>query len=239
MSLSYAGVSSDSVNVRVERYPNRPIPSRRMELTQIAGRSGDLLFDERAYNNVTQTYEIYIRETSADTFQKSCVKAAEWLLIPVGYQVLTDSYDPDTYRMGVFVDTDDVQNALNQFGRASINFSCKPFRYYTSGASAITITTTTTLTNPSNVYAEPTIVVYGSGAGSIGIGSYTVAISNIDDGMTIDCAAMDCYNGADNRNNLITLSPTYQYPRLNAGTTTITISGGITSLSLTPNWRTL
>lgn len=239
MSLTFAGVSSDSVNVVVERYPSRPIPGRRYNIQTIPGRSGDLLLDEKAFDNVEQTYEIYIRKNGATTFQESCVKAAEWLLLPVGYQELSDSYDPNTFRYGFFSGPADVANVLNQFGRTEIVFNCKPYRYLTSGKTAQTITGSTTLTNPTGVASEPLIVVHGTGAGTIGIGSYTVTISAIDDGMTIDCELMDCYNGANNRNNLITLSPTYEYPKLVSGSNTITISGGVTSIAVTPRWRTL
>lgn len=239
MSLSFAGVSSDSVNVVVERYPVRPIPARKIQTQEIPGRNGDLLFDENAYANVDQTYEIYVRHTLGSNFQQSCIKAAEWLLTPVGYQRLTDSYDPSVFRLAYFSGPVDVSNALNQLGRTTITFSCKPFRYLVAGADAVTITGATTLANPTGIPAAPTIIVYGSGAGTIGIGDYTVAISDIDNGMTIDCDLMDCYNGGNNRCNLLTLSPTYQYPQLVSGNNSITIGGGVTSLSLTPNWRTL
>ena len=239
MSLSYAGVSSDSVNVVVERYPSRPIPARKIQTQEIPGRSGDLLFDEGAYTNVEQTYDIYVRHTLGRNFQESCIGAAEWLLTPVGYQRLEDSYDPSVYRMAYYAGPVDVSNALNQLGRTTITFSCKPFRYLVAGADPITITGATSLTNPTAIPADPVIVVRGSGAGTIGIGSYTITISDIDDGMTIDCGLMDCYNGGNNRCNLLTLSPTYQYPKLIAGSNAITIGGGVTSISLTPYWRTL
>lgn len=240
MSLTFAGVSSDSKFVVVERYPARPIPQRRYTVQNIPGRSGALLMDEGAFNNVEQEYEIYIRSDGGTTFQEACQAAAEWLLMPAGYQKLSDSYDPDTFRWAYFSGPADVANALNVMGRTTIEFMCKPWRYLTSGDTAQTITAaSSTLTNPTSVPARPLIVVHGSGAGTIGIGSYTVAISAIDDGMTIDCEVMDCYNGTYNRNNLLTLSPTYEYPVLVAGSNTITISGGITSLELTPRWRTL
>lgn len=240
MSLTFAGISSDAVNVVVERYPARPVPSRRYQVTQIPGRSGDLLFSEGSFANVTQEYEIYVREASGSTFQNSCRLAAEWLLLPVGYQRLEDSYDPDTFRLGYFVAPKDISNTLNQLGRATISFGCKPWRYLYSGEVVKTVSASPdSITNPAGFDALPKIVVHGSGAGVLGIGDYTVAISAIDDGMVIDCETMNTYNGAQNRNNLITLSPTFEYPRLTPGATMITFSGGITSVEITPRWRTL
>lgn len=239
MSLSFAGVGSDSVNVVVERYPARPLPARKINVQEIPGRSGDLLFDENAYTNVEQTYDIYVRHTLGKNFQESCAMAAEWLLLPRGYQRLEDSYDPSTFRWAFFNGPADIANALNQLGRVTISFSCKPFRYLTTGNDPITITGSTTLTNPTGVASCPLIIVNGSGAGSIGIGDYTVDISDIDDGMVIDCDLMDCYNGGNNRNNLLTLSPKYEFPQLVAGNNAITIGGGVTGLTVYPRWRML
>lgn len=240
MSLTYAGVNSDAVNIVVERYPARPIPGRRYNVQTVPGRSGSLLLDEEAYNNIDQEYEIYIRSVSGSTFQTSCRMAAEWLLLPAGYQKLYDSYDPDTFRYGYFVGPRDVSNALNQLGRATIKFSCKPYRYLVSGEVVQTIAAASaTLVNPSLVPAEPYIVVHGSGAGTIGVGSYTITISDIADGMVIDSEVMDCYLGTVNKNSLITLSPTFTYPKLVAGANTITLGGGVLSLEIKPRWRSL
>lgn len=238
--ITFAGISSDAVNVVVERFPKRPVPARRYQVTQIPGRSGDLLFDEGSFGNVTQDYEIYVREAYGSTFQNSCRLAAEWLLFPSGYQRLEDSYDPDTFRLAYFVGPKDVSNALNRLGRTTISFNCKPWRYFYSGETVKTVTAASdTIDNPTGYEALPEITVHGSGAGVLGIGSYTVAISAIDDGMIIDSETMNTYNGANNRNNLITLSPTFEYPKLEPGTNTITLAGGITSVEIKPRWRAL
>lgn len=239
MSITFAGISSDSVNLIVERYPARPIPSRRYTVQTIPGRSGSLLMDEEAFNNIEQAYEIYIRENGATTFQESVTAAAAWLLAPSGYQRLVDSYDPDIYRMAYFSGTASITNALNRLGRATIKFNCKPWRYLNSGDTAVTVSGSGSLTNPTQFASRPKIVLTGTGAGTIGIGSYTVTLSDCEDGLTIDCETMDCYTGSVNRNSWITLSPTYEYPELVPGVNNVEITGSITAAAITPYWRTL
>ena len=240
MSITFAGVSSDTVNLRVERYPARMIPSRRYTVQQIPGRSGNLLMDEGAFNNFEQDYEIYIRENGATTFQESATLAAAWLLQPAGYQKLVDSYDPDTYRKAYFSGGAEVANALNHLGRATITFNCKPWRYLNSGDTTTTITSSSgSITNPTKFNSQPVIVLQGSGSGTLKIGSYTITLSNCENGLTIDCETMDCYTGTTNRNSWITLSPTYEYPVLVPGANAIQRTGSITSIAITPYWRTL
>lgn len=244
MSLKINSGSSDNYGVVVERYPSRPVPARRYTAYQIPGRSGDLIFTEDAFNSVEQSYEIYIKGTGGLTFQQACVKAASWLMGNGGNVRIEDSYDPAVYRRGVFVGPMDIANVLNQFGRATVTYYCQPWRYISSGTNAIEITSSPyTLTNPTTgtygayYKCEPEITVYGSGAGQVKVGSYTVDISAIDDGMTIDSETMNTYNNLNNDNHLVTFSPTYTYPTLDSTSTIVKFSGGVTKLEIVPNWR--
>ena len=54
------GVSGDDVGVVVERYPDVIIPNRKQEKISVPGRSGDLLIQQDAFENVRQSYDIYI-----------------------------------------------------------------------------------------------------------------------------------------------------------------------------------
>lgn len=244
-NIIFAGVGSNSVNVVIERFPPRPIPLRRYTLEPIPGRSGGLLFDEGGYDNVQQIYEIYVREGGGLNFQESCQKVAEWLLGPIGYQKLSDSYDNNqSYRYAYFAGPTDIANILNRFGRAEIVFDCKPFRYLASGdVSEMIYSPGDTITNPTGFDSEPLLELKGLDHGApvtIGIGSYTISISELIDGMVIDCELMDCYKGTTNLNNLITLSPTHKFPKLAPGVNNITVDGiDLSHLEITPRWRTL
>lgn len=128
MSFKFNGVNSDAMGLFVERYPERPFPSRKQTVYNIHGRSGDLIVDENAFTNVTQTYEVYIRGGSVG-FQAKASAIAKWLLSPVGYAELTDSYDPTVYRKARFTGEVSFLNALNKYGKATITFDCCPQRY--------------------------------------------------------------------------------------------------------------
>lgn len=231
----------------IERYPARPVPARRYTVEQIPGRSGDLLFDDGAYDNVEQVYEVYIRKgENAASFQKACNEVAEMLLKPSGYQKLMDPFDPDVYRMAYFAGPTNIANILNQFGRAELVFNCKPWRYLKSGDDLVVIDIDGgTITNPTEFESEPLIRITGTDGApiTIGIGNYTITIPELVDGMIIDCELMDCYKGTTNLNSLITLSPTHKFPKLVPGENNITVTGdqqyGGYHVEITPRWRTL
>ena len=128
MSFTFNGINSDTMGLFVERYPERPFPTRKQSIYDIHGRSGNLIVDEKAFSNVTQTYEVYILGGSSG-FQAKASKIAHWLMSVAGYANLTDSYDPTVYRKARFTGGVSFINALNKYGKATITFDCCPQRY--------------------------------------------------------------------------------------------------------------
>lgn len=225
-------VSSDDVHVVVERCPNVIIPSRKQEKIAIPGRNGDLLIQQDAFENVRQTYDIYI---SAETPRLPTIahKVAEWLCVK-GYQRLEDSYWLDTFRLASFQGGVDIANILNRFGRATIEFDCKPQRYYKSGDFYISLANGKKLINPSPFTAKPEIFLFGSGSGSLTINDKTISLTNTTN-VTIDCDTMQVFKNGETVNN--TVSGTF--PDLPEGESTISWTGGILGIRIRPRWWTI
>lgn len=226
------GKSSDDVNVIVERYPNVILPVRKQEKVSVPGRNGDLVMEQDAYENVVQRYEIYV---SAEKPRLTTIAhvVAEWLMVK-GYQRLEDSYFLDTYRLGMFTGGIEIENVLNRFGRATIEFDCKPQRFYKHGEFPVDLSNGQVLFNPSPFAALPLLVIQGSGAGTISDGTRTLSLSNCNN-VTVDCDIKQIYQGTVNRNNYGSGS----FLKLAGSQTTITWTGGITGVKLTPRWWTL
>lgn len=128
MSFTFNGINCETMGLFVERFPERPFPSRKQNIYQIHGRSGDLIVDENAFSNVAQTYEVFIKGGSQG-FQAKATAIAYWLLSPNGYAELTDTYDPTIFRKARFTGGVSFLNALNKYGKATISFDCCPQRY--------------------------------------------------------------------------------------------------------------
>lgn len=150
MSITWNGVSSDTIGVIVEKIPNRYVPTRRFSPQQVAGRNGNILLVDKAFPNVEQEYEVYLSAESQGlpSVARAC---AEWLMGPDGYCRLTDSYDTTVYREAFLMGGYDLENILNKFGRCTITFSCKPQKYLLAGDTPISIPAgaTTTYTGSS------------------------------------------------------------------------------------------
>ena len=130
-----------------------------------------------------------------------------------------------------------ITNILNATGKAKMKIDCKPFRYYFSGETAVTIASGGTLTNPSDVEAYPLIKVTGKGAGTLTIGAVVMTFKALDDYLMIDCAEQNIYRQlSENRNSYVELG---LFPTLLEGTNTVSFSGGITGCEITPRWVTV
>ena len=225
-------VSSDDVNVVVERYPNVIVPTRKQEKIAIPGRSGDLLIQQDALENVRQTYDIYI---SAEQPRLPTIvhKVAEWLCVK-GYQRLEDSYFLDTFRLASYQGGVDIANILNRFGRATIEFDCKPQRFYKSGDFYISIANGKKLINPSPFTAKPMIFLFGTGSGTITINDKTLSLTNTTN-VTIDCDLMQVYRNGETVNS----TASGEFPDLAEGESTISWTGGIIGIQIKPRWFTI
>lgn len=225
-------VSSDDVNVIVERCPNVIIPSRKQEKISVQGRNGDLLIQQDAFDNVRQGYDIYI---SAETPRLPTIahKVAEWLCVK-GYQRLEDSYWLDTFRLASFQGGIDIANTLNRFGRVTIEFDCKPQRYYKSGDFYISLSNGGKLINPSPFTAKPLIFLFGTGSGSLTINDKTISLTNTTN-VTIDCDIMQVFRNGVSANNLAS----GEFPDLPGGESTISWTGGIIGIQIKPRWWTI
>lgn len=85
--------------------------------------------------------------------------------------------------------------------------------------------------NPTLFDARPLLVV--TGTGNLTVNGVQIAISKTP--TTIDCEAMEAYNGTTSRNGDIVLTPN-QFPVLKPGSNTITLGAGITKVEITPRW---
>ena len=231
--ITWAGVPLSTVtNVLIENAPETNRPARKVDRYEVPGRNGDIVVAQDAWENVPRTYDLV---AYGGDYNQMTSALMEWLYAPSGYQRLEDSFDALVYRLAYVSEATDIENLVNENGRCTVSFECDPRRFLKTGESAVTLSGTGTITNPTRFTAKPIITVSGSGNGTIECGGNTITIAGIYDGMTIDCEQMDAYAGTTNLNNLVSGS----FPVIPGGEQTITITGGITSINVVPNWWTL
>lgn len=190
--ITFDGKTSDTFGIRVEKCPDYPAAQRKVEFISVEGRSGDLVRDTQAWNNVEQTYEVYFGDPT-ETFQELSGAVARWLLGSKGYCRLEDDYYPDVYRKAVYSRLIQNRNFLNQKGRADLVFNCKPQRYFKAGEQWQSITSGSSFVND---YMPCYPVFEVTGNGTVEYGDTLITVSN-NTGKTlyIDTELQDAYTG--------------------------------------------
>lgn len=253
--ITFNNLSSSTYGILVEHPPGYHIPERDYEYIHVPGRNGDLLIDKGSYQNARREYEIAFGDLDTD-YATMANRVSEWLHSPSGYARLEDTYEPDFYRMASYVDEVDIENILFHAGRATIEFNCKPQRYYKSGDTTTTITTKNSSgylvfqqTNPSRHEALPYIKVTGYGTIRVFVnGNSCMTISGVTDYVEIDSDLQNVYKGTTSMNNNTTLTNGV-FPRLRNSSSyqnqsRLSVIGtnaqsDVTKLEVKPRWWTL
>lgn len=239
-TFTYNGVNSADYGLYISGDSVYNAPSRVYEMVDIAGRNGQLAIDQGRFENIEVTYPAFIFAETQTEFAQRLRDIRAWLMSPVGYQRLEDTYHPDEFRMAIYMSGLEADPThYNEAGEFELTFNCKPQRFLKSGEEEITITSGDELDNPSPFEALPLIEVVG--VGSLTVGNITVTITGEStQDIFIDSDIMEAYeddNGAIiSRNDRISLSG-MNFPTL--GTDTGITYTGLTSVTVTPRWWTI
>lgn len=229
--LTFAGKSTNDYGIWISGEGTYGAPERNVQTQEVPGRNGDLLFDMGNFKNIAIKYPAAIKMDMPDKFRDFINFAGS----QVGYQRLEDTYHPYEYRMARFKSKMSIDTAgyMNRSGKFTLEFDCKPQRFLKSGEDSVEFTSSGIIYNRTQFEAKPLLRIYGTGAGTIGIGSETITISAINSYVDIDCEIMDAYKGATNCNSNVSFTDDIV---LKAGDNNISKSGNITKVVITPRW---
>lgn len=98
--LTFAGKNSKDFLLYISGPGVYDSPEADVELTSVPGKNGDIIREnakggQRRFKNMDITYDAFF----FDSLPARTAAVKSWLLSPVGYQVLHDTYDPDFFRM--------------------------------------------------------------------------------------------------------------------------------------------
>lgn len=228
--FTFNGVDSRSFGVYISGSGTFSAPRREYNMVPIPGRNGDLVGNEKRFENLELTYPAFIYVN----FKQNIRDFRNYLLSLVGYQRLIDSYHPDEFRMALYEGEfePDVESK-NDAGKFDIVFNCKPQRFLLSGEQVTTLTADGTITNPTRFNSQPLLRVYGTG--TLGVNGDFIRIYQALDYTDIDCEMMDCFRGSVNKNRVVSFT-NYNFPVLEPGTNYFSLGTGITKVEITPRW---
>lgn len=233
LKFTFAGKDSfEDFGILIAKRPNLPSSKRRVTLIDVPGRNSSLRFDEGTYEDITLTVECSIKDSLNVVNKIDDIKA--WLF-NAGESDLIFDFQPDKKYIAQVINSIDFNQVYKYFGEFAIIFNCRPFKYAVSNP-VTTLTAPGSINNIGSIYSEPIIKVYCTGDGSLTIGTQVIALKGITGSITIDTTIQDSYgiDGSSLNNKMAG-----DFPILSIGANTISWTGSITKVEITPNWRWL
>lgn len=215
-SLTFAGINSLDYGIYITGEAVYNAPKRSVEFVSIAGRDGDLIIDNGHFENIEVTYPAGCFDAGQPGFADKLRAFRNAMASKKGYQRLTDSYNPDEYRMAAFASGVEVAPAsYSRAGEFNIVFNCQPFRYLVSGESEVTVTSGSSLTNPCLFESRP--IIEAEGYGTLTVNGYDIELERkvVGEIQLASRHALQATSGLDRAN--ATISTTIDTSLLNEG----------------------
>lgn len=229
----YDGKNSQDLGLLISGEKTYNSLSRDVTTVSIPGRSGDLIIDNRRYNNVEISYTVSFRK---DVPEKTRALKA-WLLSNAGYRRLEDTYQPEYFRLAAISNATAFEISINRYGTAELIFNCNPFLFSKGGEQTVSIPASGgRIYNPEYFESQPIITVYGNGNGVLSVNNINYNLSDIDGYVTINSDVGLVYKGTENKNSTVNF---IEFPTLQVGENIIDWTGGITKVEIIPRWCTL
>lgn len=228
--FEWNGVRCTEYGIHVLEQPPITVPSERVTHTIVPGRPGSLttLEGDDVYDDMILTATCLIADPSR------IPEIAAWLK---GSGTVTFANREGGFYYARIANQIEFAKVLrgNPHRSFAVNFRCKPF-WYLSDVETITLTSSTSIiSNPGSVYAEPIITLYGSGEITLMVGTTIVELSDVANSITIDTPLMETYAGDISANSCMS----GDFPRLQPGQNAISWSGDVNRIVVQPNWRML
>jgi len=199
----------------------------RGEPITIPGRDGSWWQGDGAYDEIEAAVTLWLPPTA----NLAAVRA--WL---TGTRNLEIAQDADRYYVARV--SSPLTPSPRDFGHgydAVVTFAAEPFAYVKDPVDVTVVSSPTTVQNPHPVYALPLLVIDGDGDVEITVGGTTFTLDDLAAPVTLDCAIPECYDGTGPRNEIMRGA----FPILAPGDNVVSWTGTVSSITITPRWRTL
>ena len=218
-NLLYGNVSANDYGIYISGEGVYNAPERAVELVEVPGRNGSLTIDEGYYRNITVEYPCFTFANSQREFRRIISDFRNALLSQVGYQRIMDTYNPDEYRIGLYVEGLEVEPVYHgRAGSFTLVFNCKPQRYLISGDDDVTVTVSgTKLINPTAYESSP--LIKANGYGTISFNGYSIVLNNETYGDVRLWDSRVKEGSISNRSKLFVSTLTFDSATLNTGDT--------------------
>lgn len=141
-TLEFGNINSGDYGVYITGTGVYNAPARAVEMVSVPGRNGDVPIDMGHWDNIEVTYKCGLFGVDQSEMGEALMEFRNAIASQIGYQRLSDSYNPNEFRLGLFMaglEFDAVSR--NRAGEFELKFNCKPQRFLTDGEEMIDIRT--------------------------------------------------------------------------------------------------
>ena len=235
--LTFAGKNSKDFLLYISGPGVYDSPEADVELTSVPGKNGDIIREnakggQRRFKNMDITYDAFF----FDSLPARTAAVKSWLLSPVGYQVLHDTYDPDFFRMAFCKDAVSFETKGKKGASMELTFHCQPQRWSVEGQKKVKLLRPGVIRNPYEFPSKPILRAYGSGEAKLYVGTELITINAMEGYVDLNCETHNAYNASGFCNDTI---KSEDFPELLPGRNSISWTGGIRCVEVTPRWWTL
>lgn len=221
--ITFKGENNRMHGVIVEKMPSIPAPVERGESIAIPGRDGEVWRGEGAFEPVAIAVQIWVRPTA------DLADVKNWLQ---GEGALRLGRDVNTWQARVSQGGVYIPCSFNDGWRNTVTFTCEPHRYAPDWEIEIA-ESGQVIRSVYPVTAKPLIQMQLSGDAEIAIGGAEFEIFDLTGAVWLDCDLLECYTATGLANNHMRGS----FPALQPGNNTVTWTGGVEWMRITPRWR--
>lgn len=244
--LIYNGRSLNELGFAIKTKPIYTVASRSINFHPILGRSGDVIVDDKRYNNVEMSYSINsIPHLVATESNQELVHALiDWLAPSDGdYKILRDDWNSGYFCKAVCTNISEITQKLFLGLDTTIKFNRMPFWYSDMGQEPKIVEDLKKVhifRNPEVYDAEPLITVYGSGDIDLIINIKYFHLKNVNGSITIDSETGNAYKDGVLHNEVTSFS---YPPNFVAGENRVKIVKSADAVfekaEIIPKWRRL
>ena len=236
MYFIYNGKDSRDFNIKIKEINNLSSPQRSIETFTVPGRNGEVVIDNRNFENFVLSIECYLDCTNKDKNNTSR-EIKKWLQSDFSYNELICSDDLDFY-YEAYCDTKlDFEYVSKNFESFLISFNCKPYKKKIDEDVIV-------INEPSVIYnnymeSNPLIKVVGTGDIVVNINNQKLILKDLENEIEVDCEIMNAYKKVNEDIVLLNNKMYSDFPILEHGENNISFEGDVARIEIVPRWVVL
>ena len=216
-------ISTDYLTI--DKLPSITRAAKDIQKIEIEGRDGFLTNDLGSYKSTIKNIECWIK--NLDDLDFIC----SWL---TGSGDIIFSNEPDKVYEVTIINQIDFKKFIKEFHKFIIVFECQPKKKSINNP-IITLTSAGKIFNSGSVISRPVMKLFGSGSITLTINGINIYLTNVNGYITLDSFLEDAYKELVYKNT----DMSGEFPILKVGNNTISWSGSVSKLEITPNLRWL